>query len=167
MNLLDVFNDYKIKFYKRKSLVILNYLKIPCITIYFDLSNLPHLLGLHYVVKVKPKLIDEIFNSKFTLKTFSNNKNYKMVIERINNYNFLSYIFYEKKQDVCIVRKDLKRNTMMLDIVFFKEESEKCIVLGLRSDSKTNIYYPTTLHTDCSNKYKQYRKTKILDIKWL
>lgn len=47
---------------------------------------------------------------------------YNDVIERISLYEFIGDIFYSKITSCCIVAKDLSKNTMKLDVIFFEDK---------------------------------------------
>lgn len=68
--------------------------------------------------------------------------------------------------EYCVIRKDLSKNSMNLDLVFFEGDNRNVKVLGLRRD-KSGFYRLVTLHESSARKYTRVRKTKITDIIWL
>lgn len=70
---------------------------------------------------------------------------YNDVIERISLYEFIGDIFYSKIISCCIVARDLSKNTMKLDVIFFEDKNKRSAVLGLRRD-KSGVFKPVTLH---------------------
>ncbi|WP_228065154.1 hypothetical protein [Streptococcus cuniculi] len=74
----------------------------------------------------------EMRKGNFDLGEFKNHPNYKDVRPRIANYEFIYEIFYKDKVKICILDKDLSRNTMRLSVVFYKNKDKKVVVLGLK-----------------------------------
>ncbi|VIZ28322.1 membrane associated protein [Streptococcus pneumoniae] len=91
---------------------------------------------------------------------------YNDVIERISLYEFIGDIFYSKIISCCIVAKDLSKNTMKLDVIFFEDKNKRSAVLGLRRD-KSGVFKPVTLHFTSAKKYVKVRKTDVKEMKWL
>ena len=56
---------------------------------------------------------------------------------------------------------------MELSVVFFKKETNKYIVLGLRKNLRTNTYHLATLHETRNDKYSPYQKTKFKIVEWI
>lgn len=91
---------------------------------------------------------------------------YNDVIERISLYEFIGDIFYSKITSCCIVAKNLSKNTMKLDVIFFEDKNKRSAVLGLRRD-KSGVFKPVTLHFTSAKKYAKVRKTDVKEMKWL
>ncbi|WP_050984604.1 hypothetical protein, partial [Streptococcus pneumoniae] len=68
---------------------------------------------------------------------------YNDVIERISLYEFIGDIFYSKIISCCIVARDLSKNTMKLDVIFFEDKNKRSAVLGLRRD-KSGVFKSVT-----------------------
>ncbi|WP_185737872.1 hypothetical protein [Streptococcus pneumoniae] len=91
---------------------------------------------------------------------------YKDERERISIYEFISENLYSKITSCCIVAKDLSKNTMKLDVIFFEDKNKRSAVLGLRRD-KSGVFKPVTLHFTSAKKYAKVRKTDVKEMKWL
>ncbi|WP_250850089.1 hypothetical protein [Streptococcus pseudopneumoniae] len=110
-------------------------------------------------------------NHQFTLvvlilEDFRNHPMYNDVIERISLYSFIGDIFYSKITSCCILAKDLSKNTMKLDVIFFEDRNKRSAILGLRRD-KSGMFKPVTLHFTSAKKYAKVRKTDVKEIQWL
>lgn len=70
-----------------------------------------------------------------------------------------------KLASCCIVAKDLSKNTMKLDVIFFEDEdkNKRSAVLGLRRD-KSGVFKPVTLHFTSAKKYAKVRKTDVKEM---
>ncbi|MDG3141466.1 PBECR4 domain-containing protein [Streptococcus suis] len=168
MNLKDIVDDYELNFCNKKCEITTNYKELPTFLVYFEINDLYHLLGIH---KLKTKYratnwIKAVKSDSFILSKYSKHPNFREVIPRINNYNFLYEIFYQFQVNVCVLEKDLSRNTMELSIVFYKDDSKKIVVIGLKKD-RTGVFRVATLHESRTNKYKSIRYTMIKSINWL
>lgn len=169
MELLEILDDYKENFCEKICVVETSLKEINSIKIYFSKTDLHHLLGLHKVTSGKnaSKTIEEIERNKLTINKVRKHHNYNIIKPRIKNYGFIYEVFYGHEVDLCIAGKDIKPNSMNLNLIFYKKKNHEVIVLGLRKNSKNNIYYLTTLHKTYENKYDKTRKTKIKSIKWI
>lgn len=64
-----------------------------------------------------------------------------------------------KLASCCIVARDLSKNTMKLDVIFFEDKNKRSAVLGLRRD-KSGVFKPVTLHFTSAKKYAKVRKNR-------
>ncbi|WP_242258087.1 PBECR4 domain-containing protein [Streptococcus thoraltensis] len=168
MDLKDIVDDYELNFCNKKCKISTSYKELPTFLVHFEITDLYHLLGIH---KLKTQYratswIDAVKSNSFILSDYSKHTNFREVIPRISNYNFLYEIFYQFQVKVCVLEKDLVRNTMELSIVFYKDNSKKIVVIGLKKD-KTGVFRVATLHETRVNKYKSIRHTMIKSIEWL
>lgn len=167
MEILDCVLDYQEKFDGKTCQVFTNYKLLETFKVEFRLTDLHHLFGLHKITRdFASKTIPAILSGVFVLETYRQHPMYKDVKERISLYGFLLSIFYSKEVEYCIVGKDLQKNTMNLDIVFFESHNRRATVLGLRQD-KDGIFKPVTLHQTTTKKYSSVRKTSVKGIEWL
>lgn len=114
-------------------------------------------------------IIHLIDTNKFTLANTRKHRNFFKIKDRLLNYNYLHEIFYEKQQDICVITRDMKPNPLHLDIVFYKKNDPKhIVVLGLRKNHNLNYFVPTTLHVEkvSNNPYLQRRNTFIKKVSW-
>lgn len=168
MELLEILNDYKENFCNKMCCIEIAYKEMEFINIYFSKTDLHHLLGFHKVLPGNAtKTINDIENGNLTIKHIKKHQNYGMIKTRIDNYNFIHDVFYKNNVELCIVEKDINSNTMDLNLIIYKKKGYEVIVLGLKKNYKNDIYYLATLHKTYENKYKDTRKTKIKNIKWL
>ena len=168
MELLEILNDYKENFCNKMCCIETAYKEMEFINIYFSKTDLHHLLGFHKVLPGNAtKTINDIENGNLTIKHIKKHQNYGMIKTRIDNYNFIHDVFYKNNVELCIVEKDINSNTMDLNLIIYKKKGYEVIVLGLKKNYKNDIYYFATLHKTYENKYKDTRKTKIKNIKWL
>ncbi|TWT12088.1 PBECR4 domain-containing protein [Streptococcus sp. sy004] len=167
MELRDLVEDYREKFVGKSCQVSTNYKNLSQIVVSFQTTDLHHLLGLHKLTNdYASKTIEQIIVGTFIIENFKGNSNFREVKERISLYPFIIDIFIHQATDYCVIRKDLSRNTMNLDLIFFEGNKREVTVLGLRR-SKEGIYRLVTLHRSLAKKYARVRKTKITQIKWL
>ncbi|WP_057575529.1 hypothetical protein, partial [Streptococcus pneumoniae] len=82
------------------------------------------------------------------------------------NLKFGAISSISKLASCCIVAKDLSKNTMKLDVIFFEDKNKRSAVLGLRRD-KSGVFKPVTLHFTSAKKYAKVRKTDVKEMKWL
>lgn len=169
MELLEILDDYKNSFCNKICCIETEFKEINLIKVYFSKNDLFHLLGLHKVISGTnaTKTIQNIEKGKLKISDVQKHHNFKMILPRIKNYNFLYDVFYKKNVELCIVGKDIKCNTMKLNFIIYKNKGYEVIVLGLKKNTKTDIYYLATLHKTYENKYSEVRKTKIKNIEWL
>ncbi|CIV73641.1 membrane associated protein [Streptococcus pneumoniae] len=89
-----------------------------------------------------------------------------MQCARISLYEFIGDIFYSKITSCCIVAKDLSKNTMKLDVIFFEDRNKR-----LDKDTTfapfNSLFKPVTLHFTSAKKYAKVRKTDVKEMKWL
>lgn len=168
MELVEILNDYKEKFCGKVCCIETNFKDMQKIKINFSKVDLHHLLGLHKVTKNRAsKNIELIEEGKLIIKDIKKHHNYKEVKPRISSYGFIEEVFYARTVDICIVEKDINPNTMILNLIIYKKSGYEVIVLGLKKNTKNDIYYLATLHKAYENKYSELRKTKIKSIQWL
>lgn len=167
MKLLDCILDYQERFNGKTCQVSTNYKYLEIFKVNFCLTDLHHLFDLYkitrdYASQTKPAIQAGVF----ILEDFRNILLYNDVIERISLYEFIGDIFYSKLTSYCIVAKDLSKNTMKLDVIFFEDKNKRSAVLGLRRD-KSGVFKPVTLHFTSAKKYAKVRKTDVKEMKWL
>lgn len=168
MNLREIVKDYELNFDGKFCTIFTNYKNFPKFTVAFDVKDLYHLLGIH---KLQTGLyasswIKAIKEDSFDLTRYKNHPDFRMIRPRINNYGFFYEIFYLDNVQICILDKDLSKNTMRLSVVFYKEHKRQVVVVGLRRD-KTGYFRPVTLHESRNNPYRSVRKTIIKKVEWL
>lgn len=167
MKLLDCILDYQERFNGKTCQVSTNYKYLEIFKVNFCLTDLHHLFGLHKITRdYASHMIPAIQAGVFILEDFRNILLYNDVIERISLYEFIGDIFYSKLTSCCIVAKDLSKNTMKLDVIFFEDKNKRSAVLGLRRD-KSEVFKPVTLHFTSAKKYAKVRKTDVKEMKWL
>ena len=167
MDLRELVKDYREHFVGKSCQVSTNYADLKELVVTFQATDLHHLFGLHKLTKDYASLtLEQIESGVFDLGEFKQSPNFREVKQRIGLYPFISDIFIEQATDYCVIRKDLSRNTMNLDLVFFEGDKRNVKVLGLRKD-KEGIYRLVTLHEASTKKYARVRKTKITSIIWL
>lgn len=165
--LLDCILDYQEKFDGKTCQVSTNYKHLETFEVDFCLTDLHHLFGLHKITRdYASQTIPAIQAGVFILEEYKNNPMYNDVIERISLYSFIGDIFYSKITSCCILAKDLSKNTMKLDVIFFEDRNKRSAILGLRRD-KSGVFKPVTLHFTSAKKYAKVRKTDVKEIKWL
>ncbi|CIV95904.1 membrane associated protein [Streptococcus pneumoniae] len=71
-----------------------------------------------------------------------------------------------KLTSCCIVAKDLSKNTMKLDVIFFEDKNKSSAVLGFFAPFDS-LFKPVTLHFTSAKKYAKVRKTDVKEMKWL
>ncbi|CJY92424.1 membrane associated protein [Streptococcus pseudopneumoniae] len=167
MKLLDCILDYQEKFDGKTCQVSTNYKYLETFEVDFCLTDLHHLFGLHKITRdYASQTIPAIQAGVFILEEYKNNPMYNDIIERISLYSFIGDIFYSKITSCCILAKDLSKNTMKLDVIFFEDRNKRSAILGLRRD-KSGVFKPVTLHFTSAKKYAKVRKTDVKEIKWL
>lgn len=149
MKLLDCILDYQEKFDGKTCQVSTNYKHLETFEVDFCLTDLHHLFGLHKITR------------DYASQTIP-----AIQIERISLYSFIGDIFYSRITSCCILAKDLSKNTMKLDVIFFEDRNKRSAILGLRRD-KSGVFKPVTLHFTSAKKYAKVRKTDVKEIKWL
>ncbi|MBU0279412.1 PBECR4 domain-containing protein [Gemella sp. zg-1178] len=166
IDFLELLNDYNDNFCNKKCYLFTNY-KNEQFEVSFNVIDLYHLFGIHKICNIHAtKWVELVKCEKFSLLDYKSDY-LKEVIPRIDSYYFLKEVFLKNSVNTLILGKDLKGNTMNLNIVFVDENNDNMyVVLGLRKDNR-NKYRPVTLHVSRYNKYKKYRKTKIKSIEWI
>ncbi|OTG47803.1 PBECR4 domain-containing protein [Streptococcus agalactiae] len=168
VDLKEIVNDYELNFCGKRCKVETNFKHLPEFMILFDIRDLYHLPGIH---KLKTKYratnwVEAVKADVFLLSNYSKHPNFREVLPRVDNYNFLYEIFYQFRVNVCILDKDLTKNTMKLSVVFYKDNKKKLVVVGLKRD-ETGVFRPATLHESRNNPYKRIRHTAIKSITWI
>lgn len=163
-----IIEDYALNFAGKTCLFKTGYQQLPEFCVQFELSDLFHLLGIH---KLNTGLyagqwLEQVRGGDFDLGDFASHPSMKDIRPRVANYDFFYEIFYRDQVQVCVLDKDLSRNTMRLSVVFFKEKKRQVVVLGLKKD-KLGYFRPATLHEASGNPYARNRKTVIKEVKWL
>lgn len=169
INYKNILSDFQKNFDNKVCVIETNYKKLNQIKVLFKTTQLPHLMGFHKITNGSAtKIIKRINDESFTFENTKHHPNFFQIQDRLLGYSFLKEIFYDHKTEVMIVTRDMKPNTMRLDIVFFKNEKNKDIILGLRKESNTPYFVPTTLYkTKTSrNLFRNRRRTKINKIYW-
>lgn len=168
VTLRRLYEDYKGKFHGNICKVETNYKKLNYFIVKFNVLDLHHLFGIHKITSYKAnETIEKLENNRFDLFKYKKYREFREVLARINHYDFIGEIFIDNKYNYCILDKDLRKNTMKLSVVFYKEDEDKYIVFGLRK-IYNNIFVPTTLHEGRGKAtYKTFKQTKILNVKWL
>ncbi|HHT7829917.1 TPA: PBECR4 domain-containing protein [Streptococcus suis] len=167
MEIREIVEDYELNFNGRSCLFITGYKGLEEFIVKFETLDLFHLLGIH---KLKTGLyartwLEQVKTGNFRLEEFYSNESFREVLPRIKNYDFFYEIFYRDKVKVCILDKDLSRNTMKLSVVFYKDKHRNVVILGLKRDKLGN-FRPATLHESRGNRYSRNKKTLIKSIKW-
>ena len=165
MNIKEIVEDYELNFSGKQCLFRTSYNKLPEILVRFEVEDLFHILGIHKLdtgLRAK-KWIEKVKKNQFLLSDYSKHSRFSEVLPRVRNYEFFYEIFYQDKVKVCILNKDLMRNTMNLSVVFYKDEKKKVIVIGIRRTSE-GYYVPATLHESKSNTYSRMKKTSITKV---
>ena len=167
--LKDILDDFYEKFSSKKCRIKTNYSKLSEFVVVFNVLDLHHLLGLHKVTRLKAsESIEKVKKEELTIESLINHSRYSDIKARLANYKFLEEVFYKSVIEVCILEKDIQHKTSMeLSVVFFKKETNKYIVLGLRKNLKTNTYHLATLHETRNDKYSSYKKTKFKIVEWI
>lgn len=168
MDIKSIVDDYGLNFAGKTCLFTTGYKQLPEFSVKFELSDLFHLLGIHKLNTglYASKWLDEVQSGKFTLGDYFGHPSIKDVRPRIANYEFFYEVFYKDQVSICVLDKDLSRNTMRLSVVFFKEQKRQVVVLGLKRD-KLGYFRPATLHEASGNPYARNRKTIIKTVRWL
>ncbi|MDR2833070.1 MAG: hypothetical protein LBV67_05075 [Streptococcaceae bacterium] len=168
--LSELLADYRENFSGKVAVVQTNYKKLSEFKVMFNDDNFPHLLGLHYVTKVKygSGIIKAIDNERITAKSIQKHHefNARDIRKRITSYPYLYEVFYDKQIKVIVPTDNLKPNPMKLECVFSKGNENGEFVLGLRRDHVDGIFKPTTLHFSKKKKYSLLRQSKVIDIIW-
>lgn len=167
--LINILKFYTENFCQRDCLIEVNYSPIGIIQLSFEENSLHHLLGLQYVTsKRASENIQDIKSGELTYRKIKKNDNFYKIKYRIYGIYSLSSMLISPQVDVCILAKDIDYNSMKIDVMLFDSfDSKKVILLGLRKNKKTGIYYPTTLFRTEKKKYEMFRKTKIKKIIWI
>lgn len=168
MDIKAIIEDYALNFDGKICRFTTGYKHLPEFSVVFRLSDLFHLLGMH---KLDTGLhavqwVREVQADQFDFSKFAGHPNMKDVRPRIANYDVFYELFYKDQVKICILDKDLSRNTMKLSVVFFKEKKHRTIVIGLKKD-KNGYFRPATLHESSGNPYARNRKTAIKSVQWL
>ncbi|TWS99285.1 hypothetical protein FRX57_02715 [Streptococcus cuniculipharyngis] len=167
MELKKLVSDYREHFVGKTCQVSTNYKDLAQLIVTFQATDLHHLFGLHKLTSdYASQTLEQIESGIFCLEKFSKLPNFREVKQRVELYPFIADVFIRQATEYCLIRKDLSRNTMNLDLVFFEGNRRHVTVLGLRK-SKEGYYRLITLHRSLAQKYNKVRKTKITGIKWL
>ncbi|HFI0600713.1 TPA: PBECR4 domain-containing protein [Streptococcus suis] len=167
MELRELVEDYRKNFVGKSCQVSTNYSDLTNLIVHFQATDLYHLFGLHKITSdYASQNLSQIESGKFDLSDFKGVSCYREVTRRIALYSFIADIFMKQATEYCIIRKDLSKNSMNLDLVFFEGDNRNVKVLGLRRD-KSGFYRLVTLHESSARKYARVRKTKITGMVWL
>ncbi|WP_054690897.1 PBECR4 domain-containing protein [Fructilactobacillus florum] len=93
----EMLNDYRHLFAGRKVVITTNYNLLSELVIYFDVNNLPHLMGWSKVRnknKSATRIIKDIDCGKFTKKSAKKSPLWEDIRKRNLNYNLLHRIFF-------------------------------------------------------------------------
>lgn len=165
INFQEIFNDY-IDTFTRKKLI----LKVANkdIEIRFSKDNLPHLLGLHKVLKGRATdILQSIVEGEIDIEKLKKHERYKEIKDRILSYNFLHSCFIDKNIELCIIVDAHGFNPQDLGLVFIDDFGGKDILFGLRKARNTNYYSPTTMYVVKDNSaYIRKKKSRVLNIRW-
>lgn len=166
--LLTLLNDFTEKFHGKSIILTTKGIGQIVISLYDD--NLPHLLGINKVVKRKTAtaILTEIRNNKITLNSIMVHKDYEKISDRVKSYYFLHDVFIHKSIQICVKVNpiDNQGDYMKLDLVFYRKDRDKCIVLGAQKTRNNNTYRLCTLHVKKTTKepYILSKRCKIVDI---
>ncbi|MBK0347952.1 hypothetical protein JDW15_04750 [Aerococcaceae bacterium zg-ZJ1578] len=169
LSLEYILNDFRKNFHNKRCHLSLNYKGLDSIEIQFHEHQLYHLLGIHKVTnKYRAKTAIEAIEKKhLTIDSIINHKEFNDIKYRIIGYKSLYSILVDPKTKLCILGKDLDKNTMQLDLVLWDNiDFSKMMILGLRKTSDGS-YVPTTLHRTEKKKYDHYKRTRISAIIWI
>lgn len=172
INFKKIFDDYHQHFSGRNVIFTTNYRLIKEFEVRFNDNDLPHLMGWHKVTyknRSASYIINLVKKQKMTFNNTRKHQDFHKIKSRILNYNFLHEIFYQFNPNVCVMTSDMHPNPLCLDIVFFKQNKPReIVILGLRRERKLHYFVPTTLHTESShhNQYLLRRRTKVIQIQW-
>lgn len=166
MEVNEIVQDYKINFDGKTCIVYINYKKLSEFVISFDTNDLFHLLGFHKITRLRAtRWVDLVSKNQFVLSNYKNHPEFREVLSRIDNYLFLYELFYQDKVKICILEKDLNSNPMKLQVIFYKEDDTRAVILGLKKDF-SGVYKLATLHEAKKDKYSSLRRTNVEKIEW-
>ncbi|WP_051258569.1 PBECR4 domain-containing protein [Atopococcus tabaci] len=170
INYYNLLEDYKKHFCGNLVTFETNYKLLESFDVFFEPKQLPHLLGWDKILSSKMgagKIIKLVEGEKITLESTRKHHRFPEARKRMENYNFLHEIFIHTSQKVCIMTRDMKPNSMKLDIVFYKEDEKEATILGLRKDYRMDYFVPTTLHTkSLNNQFSRRKRTSIKKVIW-
>lgn len=166
--------DYQRWFAGRAVIIKTNYRPLAEFKVVFAATDLPHLMGWQKVINrsaYASRILKQINSGTMTVETTRRHQNFPLIKNRLLNYNYLHEIFWLNNPNICVMTSDMKPNPLRLDIVFYKEQSEKSqiVILGLRKKPGLASFVPTTLHTESmkNNRYMRRRRTSIKSMEWL
>lgn len=169
VTLYDILTDYREHFSGRLCTVKTNYLGASELQIYFEERSLFHLLGLHYVTTGynATKAIREIDRGELTMSNIKRHREFNNIKYRLLGLPSIYYMLIHPRAKICVVKKDMFRNNMNLDLIFWDNlDRDKVIILGLKKDVSSGIYYPTTLLRKSRKVVEEIRHTVITSIVW-
>lgn len=167
MELKELAKDYRENFVGKSCQVSTNYKHLSHFIVTFQITDLHHLFGLHKLTRdIASHTMPRIEIGELKLKQFKQLSAYREVSTRVGLYPFIHEVFSKRATEYCVIRKDLSRNSMNLDLVFFEGNNRNVTVLGLRK-SKDGTYRLVTLHESSASKYTKVRKTRITNLVWL
>ena len=167
-----ILEDYRTCFSGHKIHITTNYNQLSQFNIVFSENQLPHLMGWE---KIKSKgsksasaIIKAVESETWTVKDAKKNQRWHEAKKRMLNYNILHRIFLDQDLVPMVLTSDMKPNRLKLDVVFVANRVHESVILGLRKAKGSDIFVPTTLHTEVlNNEYNSRRRTIIKSLKWI
>lgn len=170
INYIEMLEDFERHFCGNIARVETNYKPLQSFNVYFEPKQLPHLMGWDKITnkKIGSSRINELIKlDNFNVESTRKHHKFHESRKRMLNYNFLHEIFIYKKHNICVMTRDMKPNSMRLDIVFYKELEKEATILGLRKDNRMDYFVPTTLHNrGLNNQFSRRRRSTVKNIKW-
>lgn len=167
VELREIVSDYELNFHGKTCVFETGYKNLPEFEVRFDILDLFHILGIHKLNTgmFAKNWVQKVKENTFSIYEYRKQNLFRDSLTRIQNYDFFYEIFYQDKVKICILDKDLTKNTMKLSVIFYKTKEAKTIVIGLRKTSQGH-YVPVTLHENRNNPYKNNKTTIIKAIEW-
>ncbi|EGO8492625.1 TPA: hypothetical protein IU076_000542 [Enterococcus faecalis] len=155
----------------RMAVITTPFTKLDCFYIKFDILQLPHLLGLHKIYNDSPKIIcQKLKNKAITYKHLQRHRNFGLIKDRVELFEFILEIFLEGYNDSVIYVSEADRfgSSMKLDIAFSHPHKNKILTLGLREISNS-VYAPVTFYVSKSNRpiFPKSKRAKILTLEMI
>jgi len=165
----ELLQYYSETFCNRTCMLKTGYMPLSELQIVFNESDFHHLVGLHKVTRDRASVnIGKIKKQRLTLSMIVKHERFKEIRYRILEFKSLEKMFIDPQCDICVLAKDLRTNSMNIDLILFDEvESDFIMVLGLRRAKDSLVFYPTTLYKAPKNKFKDVRKTKVEMMTWI
>lgn len=157
-----VYEDYLHNFDGKIVLIETRYTELDRFYIKFDINQLPHLVGVDKVYKLKAhEIVRKIACNDIAYKNLQHHSEFIHIKPRFSCYHILKEVFIEKSIEYCIyVSDEDSRNSMNLNVAFELRETKRQIILGLRKIA-TGVYIPVTLHQNKATKTSMNRSKRV------